>query len=571
MKERGGRIDRPFRRAQRGDWKSKGTRAVNDAQTTNSRDFLGLLVSGGVLLSACWAVRGASWAFAPEVQRDRPVVTVLLWLGLDFLAYLWGLRCATRLGSRHVPLVVLTVAVLSRAVLLDSVPIQEIDFYRYVWDGNVAVAGVSPYRFSPAEVRTATAVDGPTDLTNLRRGLRENRGLDTVLARVHFPELRTPYPPVSQVVFAAAAAVTPQNASVAFRTRVMRAFVLAFDLATVLVVLGLLRRLDMPAGWSVAYAWCPLVLKEFGNSLHLDSIAVFFATAAVYALVRTRDARQPLRWLLAAAGLLALGVGAKLYPVLLVPVVATFAYRRFGTRHTLAAAGVFAGVSAVVLLPMIHAKLAQPEQEGLTRFLLTWEMNDFLFLLLIENLKTPAMLGEQPEAWFSVLPDAWRAALTSGVPRVDGVHRVYPAFVVARLVTLAVWGAFVARSVRRVWLDPEARTLLDGLFTTLAWFWMLAPTQNPWYWCWAVPLLPFARRRTWILVSGFASLYYLRFWFAAHFADSTVAGSPYVGIVFFDLVVTWIEFAPLLVLLACERFHSDRSKRRAVPARPRGT
>ena len=59
-----------------------------------------------------------------------------------------------------------------------------------------------------------------------------------------------------------------------------------------------------------------------------------------------------------------------------------------------------------------------------------------------------------------------------------------------------------------------------------------------WYWTWALPLLPLARSRVWLAMSGLVLVYYLRFWLRCHFPDTPVLGIAYRGGVFFDLVVT---------------------------------
>ena len=97
-------------------------------------------------------------------------------------------------------------------------------------------------------------------------------------------------------------------------------------------------------------------------------------------------------------------------------------------------------------------------------------------------------------------------------------------------------------------------------FLTLAWFWLLCPTQNPWYWTWALPLLPFARSRVWMAVSGFVLLYYLRFWLTYDWADTSVLGTGYMGSAFFDFVVTWLEFAPWFAWLTAGFFLRHRDK-----------
>ena len=49
------------------------------------------------------------------------------------------------------------------------------------------------------------------------------------------------------------------------RLVVMKACFLLFDLATLAVVVGLLRLVGQHVGWSIVYAWCPLVIVEFAG------------------------------------------------------------------------------------------------------------------------------------------------------------------------------------------------------------------------------------------------------------------------------------------------------------------
>ena len=102
---------------------------------------------------------------------------------------------------------------------------------------------------------------------------------------------------------------------------------------------------------------------------------------------------------------------------------------------------------------------------------------------------------------------------------------------------------------------------LRAAFLTLVWFWLLLPTQNPWYLTWALPLLPFAGHRAWLALSGLAFIYYLRFWMTAQF-PSPLLGTSYAGPEFFDYVVTWLEFAPWLVWLAMTSRRTKESEAR---------
>ena len=53
---------------------------------------------------------------------------------------------------------------------------------------------------------------------------------------------------------------------------------------------------------------------------------------------------------------------------------------------------------------------------------------------------------------------------------------------------------------------------METLFLVLAVFFFLQPTENPWYWLWALPFVCFARNRAWLLVSCWLFVYYVRFW-----------------------------------------------------------
>jgi hypothetical protein len=145
---------------------------------------------------------------------------------------------------------------------------------------------------------------GSEDGTALKRLVRL-RDESPFFDRINHPHVRTVYPPVAEIVFALSASLAPDN--VIF----MKTVIVLFDVGALVLLCFLLRHLGLPPERMVVYAWCPLALKEFANSGHLDAIALFFATASVLAWLRRRP------WL--GLGLLAVATGAKLYPLVLLP------------------------------------------------------------------------------------------------------------------------------------------------------------------------------------------------------------------------------------------------------------
>jgi hypothetical protein len=522
---------------------------------------------------------------------QRPIPAVLALLGAAFVVYLVAVAVCRRSGRDRPLLVIVFVSSLAfRLILLPSTPIQEVDIYRYLWDGVVLSHGVNPYRYTPQEVRTAsldTAHDA--ELATLVRLRDVHPPLQTVLARVHYGELPSVYPPVSQVVFAMAARSTPRDASLHARVIVMKAWLLGCDMATLALVMWLLRSTGRPVGLCVIYGWCPLLLKEVANSGHLDAIAVLLTTLVACWMVRLvlpgRADHQRYSVLVAvlASFTLALAIGAKLYPVVLAPLLGVAVWKRLGWRWFAVGLLVFVGTTALVMWPMLvpswHGEEGTGEtpaaseaespsarsetgggdpSRGLQAFLSRWEMNDFLFLLVLENVKPADVVPADQQAWFSVVPESLRGVIVDPVSRWFRVDRWAAAFLVARAVTLLVLAALVLWLGWRSAGSNDAGVWLESAFLTLAWFWLLSPTLNPWYWTWALPLLPFARSRAWLAVSGLVLLYYLRFWLIYQFPEALVIlqlpggwkfETPYAGMAFFDLVVTWIEFGPWLVCL----------------------
>ncbi|MEA1951365.1 MAG: hypothetical protein U9N87_08270 [Planctomycetota bacterium] len=491
--------------------------------------------------------------------------------------------------------VILLTSILIRIVSLFSWPILEIDIYRYIWDGAVTLEGTSPYRYSPEQaLLDEPQKHFPEDLRRLIELRKRSPALGTILSNIHYGELPTIYPPVSQAVFAVAVFVTPVNAGVFTHMVVMKSVLVLFDLGTLMVVIGLLRLAGRHVGWSVAYGWCPLVIKEVANTGHLDSLAVFLTTLALYFAVKplADGVRGRRVQAIVAAMLLALAVGAKLYPIVLVPMLILLWCRTQSWRWAIVATAIFLVTATIVLWPMVplqtagvpphsgtevangvvplpplHVADVEPQDPtgGLKAFLSRWEMNDFLFMLVHENLKPAADVEPARRAWFLIVPEDWKAAVLS-IPSQQLEMSEFPtAFILARLFTAIVFVLVVGLLLWQAKSSDDPTVWLRAAFLTLAWLWLLSPTQNPWYWTWALPLVMFARSRAWLVLSGLTMIYYLRFWLIYHWPEPPLLGTRYGGESLFDFVITWIEFGPWLLWLAWETIR--RGPNSAGPAR----
>ena len=273
-------------------------RSESNPQETERRWLLPLLA--GISLAAYCMIAFLSTQFTVDnPPSDRPIVLVMSLFGFLFAIYVIAVLVATKVKQNSgLVLLIVVAAVVFRIPMLFSAPIQEVDIYRYLWDGAVTTAGVSPFQCSPQQVRSADlAKTGDANLERLASLRDRDPAMAEILRRVHFPGLPTIYPPTSQAVFAAANLTTPGKASLLTRLFVMKAWFIAFDIATLFVVVALLRLCNKPPSLCVIYAWCPLLMKEVANSGHLDAVAVFLTTLAVYLLVRwLAKTTMPIRW-----------------------------------------------------------------------------------------------------------------------------------------------------------------------------------------------------------------------------------------------------------------------------------
>ena len=241
-----------------------------------------------------------------EGHRDRPMLLVLGLFGMAWCFYALALFAilprwsesedlATRQDGMNSPRMrtVLLFGVVFRVILLGSNPIQEIDYYRYLWDGRVLLAGMNPFEYAPAEIdENGPVADGRSRPGRLWELTHRSESVRTIFERVHHREVPTIYPPAAQLVFAGSALVTPADSPVWAHILVLRIILVGFDFGPMFILAHLLLRVRLPAELCLAYGWCPLVLKEFANSGHLDAIAVFFSTLGLYWLAGVPDRKS---------------------------------------------------------------------------------------------------------------------------------------------------------------------------------------------------------------------------------------------------------------------------------------
>lgn len=413
-------------------------------------------------------------------------------------------RIPRSLHDRSLVFWVVGVGFVLRASFFFSNPIMEDDFYRYLWDGGVLANEMNPYTFAPAAAFAEEHSPAPDAYRRLARASGH------VIGRINHPDLTTCYPPVAIGIFAAAHFIGPWSLTA------WRAVLLVFDIATLLLLLAVLRQVGKSSLYVAIYWWCPLVIKEGFNSAHMDLAILPFVIAALWLGLRPVRAWHSF----AAAGLLGIAVGIKLWPVLLGPLL--FRPILKAPRVFFLSALIFAGILGIELLVFIPA-LNSTTNSGLLAYSERWELNDALFVAILWTIRQVPIVANHAEFY----------------------ARVAVALILASVVAGASWRKYAMRSSQ--W--RAALWVIGAAF-------LLSPAQFPWYYLWVVPFLAVTPSPPLLLLTALLPLYYLRFFLRAH-------GNVQI----FDHGVVWLEYSPVWILLMVEWIRANRRRRKNFGAR----
>lgn len=456
-------------------------------QISDDRSIVQLwILSGAALLCCALGLAAASSQFAYELEvASRPILQFVagyMVAGAVFLAIAWCLvpRSLAVARPSSILLLMIIAGLVMRVVFFGSIPVQENDYYRYLWDGALTAHGVNPWAYSPQEIIDGSVLDPTIVLLKAQAG--------PALERINYGDLRSIYPAVPQAAFALAYTIKP------FSLDAWRAVLLVFELVTLGLILLLLSSLNRPLIWSSLYWWNPIVIKEVMNSGHMEPVLIVPLLAALLLCIKARP--------VAASGVAALAVAAKVWPVLILPTVWRPLLRQ---PARLVSAAACAGLLGLALYwPIIVSQLDQ--NSGFVAFSTGWERISASFLILT------AAANLIPQ--FLVEPGS-----------------------LARLLAAALVGITVLLSNRQPVAGP-ADTVQRFLIAACAML-LLSPVQLPWYFIWIAPFLCVFPYRGLLLMTLTFPLYYAFFKLTAVGVDEA-----------WLLGLVWAMWLPVWIMLA---------------------
>ncbi|OYW53569.1 MAG: hypothetical protein B7Y80_14450 [Hyphomicrobium sp. 32-62-53] len=458
--------------------------------TIVTRSHAPWIIGGGALISAAILLAWMSPRFAYDIDlMNKPVLWVaagLIAAGLIYAAATPNLIAHTLDRRDAFPASVLAIIISAgigaRLILFASEPVLEDDFYRYLWDGAVTAGGSNPYAIAPAD-----AAASPNLSPDAAR----------VLDRVGHADLRTIYPPAAQAAFAAAHLLAPWSLTA------WRSIVLLLDVATLALLLLLLKDAGRSPVWSALYWWNPLVIFSLANGAHMDIVVLPPLLLALLLAARGRT--------VFATAALAVAVGAKIWPVLLLPLVLRPALK--SPARLIAATSVLVALIALQAWPILASGIDQ--SSGFVAYAQSWRRNSALF---------PAV--ETMASWIA------------GSDLAGTVSRAALALLCGAVALAVAWRPYTTTGQ----LMTRAALVVATLF-------LAAPAQYPWYLLWLAPFLPFVPLPGLLLLAGTLPLYYTAF----HFA-------PRQQINIYNEIVVWLAWLPVWALLARDLWRLRRAR-----------
>jgi hypothetical protein len=415
------------------------------------------------------------------------IATIVIGLGAGAVYFVALYFFEHSADTRRAFWLILIASVLFRLTLAPFRPTLSDDIFRYRFDGQVQALGFNPYLVRP-NVRQFAAL--------AVHSIRSIPGQG----------IRSIYPPLSELVFREAWRLFPRPA----------AFKIPFLLADLLVVflLAWAARQGRIRNYQLAiYAWNPLVIVEFASSGHNDPLALAATLAATLLIIGPRKALSTL--------LLAAGILAKAFPVMLVPLwLVRLEWPKKGWAAVLAACGLAAAC--------------------------WWPYRSATFALMSTLHRYQSSFLNNNASIFTVLQDITHS---NSLPLGLGIGVV---------AGLSLWVA-----AKR--LDPARAAIL--LFGAIL---LVSPNAYPWYFTWVIPFLALVGQSRYL--APWLLLTILQF-----LSNEVLIGYRILGVWHFSPLFLWLTYAPFYVWLLWNAFTASPPSARpfgkvipasAVPSAP---
>jgi len=338
---------------------------------------------------------------------------------------------------------ILLSGLLFRIVLIPASPALSDDIYRYLWDGKISLAGINPYQYPPA----AEELDSYRD--------------SEIYPSIRYPEIKSVYPPVAQLIFFLNAAVgnTPLS---------WKMLLLLSEILLVMVMIKLIDYFQIPRLRLGIFVLNPLLIIETYYSGHLDMIGILFLMTGIWYFYLNRKNKSVFFLCLAVltkflSGLIILPMflkkfWKKSFVVLIIVIVAVLPFSMNGSIPV-------GGIISYINLPVFNGGFHNLVAAGLN---LVGIRQQVLLNLNINGYTE----------YFYIGPDFY--------------YRIIALFVMIFVISDQL------RKLHRT-SDFQGINYLQTVFVIACALLLIMPGFKPWHLIWILPLLVFIPNWSWIL------------------------------------------------------------------------
>ena len=371
-------------------------------------------------------------SFAYDLERSDFLSLISLYTGLFFIS--WKLIQIKKTDFRFLA----GVAILFRLIFIFALPNLSQDFYRFIWDGRMLVAGWNPFLYLPEELIAAGTAP-------IAQAEELYSGMGTLSAGNP-----TNYPPLHQLIFAIAGLIAGK--SIAGAVVVMRIFIIAADLGILWFGKKLMDKMDLPAHRIFWFILNPFVIIELTGNLHFEGIMLFFLIWSLYLLQCHKQ--------IAGALCFGLSVLVKLLPLIFLPLLFRFFINRdrgksekpSGVKKLLLFYGIVALGVVAGFLPFLSGNFLENFGASIALWFRKFEFNASIYYII---------------RWIGF--------------RVEGYNIIgYVAPVLPVVIVLLILGLAFLRS-------NNLQQIITTMLVAVSIYFFLSTTVHPWYV--ATPLL----------------------------------------------------------------------------------
>lgn len=287
--------------------------------------------------------------FLVNWQADRTnFAFIAFFYSLAFAAYIFLLREERVLKFKHFALI----ALCAQIVCLIYAPNLSEDYFRFLWDGELALSGINPFDFTPNELVEHPFMDSAYS-QELFAGISD-------LSKRNY----SCYPPVNQVYFIIATSV---SSSVFVNVIAMKVLIVLTEILGVIYLRKLLIHFNVnPNRLWIVYL-NPLLIIECTGNTHFEGVMISLLFVALYFLFASKS------WL--GAIIFGLAVQIKLVPLILLP----FFLRYFSLRKAIFIYLIIGVTVLGLAMTQINAGNLAHFAKSLALYFRVFEFNSFLF------------------------------------------------------------------------------------------------------------------------------------------------------------------------------------------------